>query len=387
MKILTVVWNLFDEKSKELEISRNGGSIMIYNICEYIGRKVESYVFVGNMSIEGVDFGHIHVVDNRKNLPQEKKDISIWQNALKKRFEEILKEINPDFVLIQGSGEFSYNSFFVCKNNKTPYAFVEHLYMGKERTGEEVQDWPEWEERAFGIDDIHIIAIGNAMKKEILRDYPELIGRVCAITNGVSHCGDVMSNNLADVYNVQGKKILVCVGGISERKNQRQIVRAFYELPNEYKNDIVVLFCGADSVKTPRISLLLSEIRKYNLEGSLKYIGSFPPEMMSKVYSLADGLIMASLYEGLSLVALEMITYGKPVIMFSDNETAGDVNDPKAVVFANDHSDHALADAIVEWYERDWDEEYIKEYSKYYNMERVADDYIEYCKQRIKESK
>ncbi len=95
---------------------------------------------------------------------------------------------------------------------------------------------------------------------------------------------------------------------------------------------------------------------------------------------------MPSLSEGLSLVATEMLSYGKPVIMFSDNETAGDINDPKVAVLAKDHSDQALADAIVEWYERDWDEKYIKEYSRYYSMERVADDYIAYCRKRISTS-
>ena len=100
---------------------------------------------------------------------------------------------------------------------------------------------------------------------------------------------------------------------------------------------------------------------------------------MKKVYSVADALIMPSLSEGLSLVALEMLTYGKPVIMFADNETAGDVNDSKVVVLAQDHSDQSLAAAIMEWYDRDWDDTYIKKYSNYYSMERVADEYIEYC--------
>ena len=88
---------------------------------------------------------------------------------------------------------------------------------------------------------------------------------------------------------------------------------------------------------------------------------------------------MSALCEGLSLVALEMLRFGKPVIMFSDNETAEDVNDDKAVVFAKDHSDQALANAIEEWYNRKWDDVYIRNYSDYFSMERVADDYIRYC--------
>ena len=99
---------------------------------------------------------------------------------------------------------------------------------------------------------------------------------------------------------------------------------------------------------------------------------------------MADGLVLPSLMEGLSLVTLEAIQHGKPVIMFADNETASDVNSPDATILVKERSDQALADAIVEWYERDWDIKKIKEYSKNFTIERVADEYIEYAKEHSK---
>ena len=104
---------------------------------------------------------------------------------------------------------------------------------------------------------------------------------------------------------------------------------------------------------------------------------------MEKLYTVADGLIFPSLLEGLSLVALEIMTYGKPIIMFSDNETAVDISNPEVVVLAKDHSDQALADAIRKWYETDWNMNTIKEYSHQFSMERVAQNYVSYCEKRI----
>lgn len=386
MKILTVVWNLFDGKSKELEVSRNGGSIMIYNICEYIGRKVDSYLFTGSVSIEECDYNHIHVVSNGKYLPENKKDIKKWQDGLRKRFIEVLSELKPDYILIQGGGEFTYNCIKICEAYNIEFSFVDHLYIGKERAQKEDKEPYEWEKKALEVKNIRIVVVGKAMRDEIIKDYPNLEENIYVIPNGTPFNGELCKSKLVYQYELKGKKVLLCSGSLHPRKNQMQLIQSFNLIPAVLREKIVVLFCGKDSIKIPMKDKMLKEISDKGFDDALKYIGVYPMEKMKEVYSLVDGVVMPSLYEGLSLVAIEMLTYGKPVIMFSDNETAGDVNDPKAVVFANDHSDQALADAIVEWYERDWDEEYIKEYSRYFKMERVADEYIEYCRQRIEES-
>ena len=44
---------------------------------------------------------------------------------------------------------------------------------------------------------------------------------------------NIIESDLADKYHLHGKKVLLCVGTIHERKNQRQIVRAFRLLPQD----------------------------------------------------------------------------------------------------------------------------------------------------------
>ena len=157
-------------------------------------------------------------------------------------------------------------------------------------------------------------------------------------------------------------------------------MRAFSLLPEKLKRNIEIVFCGKESVKYPILKKMKEEIKKNKLDDDVTYIGTKPRHDMPKVYSGADGLALPSLHEGLSLAVLEMLQYGKPVIMFADNETAYDINDSKVAILVKEHTDQALARAIVEWYEKDWDEDYIKSYSEYYTMERVADDYISYCR-------
>ena len=104
---------------------------------------------------------------------------------------------------------------------------------------------------------------------------------------------------------------------------------------------------------------------------------------MKKYYSIANGLIMPSFAEGLSIAALEMLAYGQPIIMFSDSECVDDLNDANICVLANKRTNADLARAIEEWYFREWDTEYIKNYSQYFSMERVTKDYLEYFEKVI----
>ena len=178
---------------------------------------------------------------------------------------------------------------------------------------------------------------------------------------------------------------MACVGRIYKRKNQIQLTRIFKHLPEKIKKELVIVVCGVEPQKIPGMEDLINAIKKEKVENKVICIGELDEEGMKGLYSTVDGLIMPSMSEGLSLVALEMLVYGKPVIMFSDNETAVDVCDPCAVVLAEDRSDASLARAVEEWYDKDWDQEKIHEYATYFSMERVAQDYVAYCSRRISE--
>ena len=218
------------------------------------------------------------------------------------------------------------------------------------------------------------------MKEKILSDFPQICSEnITVIKNGTDFRAVKVENNLRQKYGLEKKKILLCVGTILERKNQCQIVRAFQLLPNDMKEQLAVLFCGLDRME----GMLQRKIEEAGIQEKLIYVGAVENEEMKEYYSIADGLIMPSRAEGLSIAALETIAYGLPVIMFSDSECAMDLNDEEVVCLAKERSDQELANAMIRWYQKDWDKDYITEYSKYYSMERMAEDYIRYYTERI----
>ena len=382
MKIISTSWSFFQKHESEWIVMKDGCRIMVSNICEYIGKKETSYLFIGSSAVPDMSYGNICILDNRKYLPGNRRtneNIGEWQDALKSIFREYLRIIQPDCVLIHDLGEFSINCMRICDEEGQIFAYVNHLFIGR-RGGDIFDENHKWEDIIYSNKRWKTIAVGSGVKRRILEEHPGIEEeQIHVIPNGTSLCGEIAKSDMDGRYDLYGKKVLVCVGSLQPRKNQLQLVSAFARLSKEYKEKIVIFFCGKDSVREPVSTQLLNEIKKNGFEKNLIYLGECTEDDMKKIYTRADGLIMPSLSEGLSLVVTEMLSYGRPIIMFSDNETAEDINDNKATILVTNHSDQALADAMIEWYKKDWNEEYIRQYSRYFSMERVADDYISYC--------
>ena len=384
MKILFTAWSVYDPRIEKFSQNSNGTKV-IMDICEYVGRKEEAHLFIGAAKLSSMQLEHVHEVGTEQyedvineDLPQEE----LWLLTMMKAFTATLDNIHPDLVSIQGLGELSKRCMLICKEKGFPYVYTEHLYIGKKEVLLNSDKIKKWRHNIYTIPDLHIIAVSKGMKRKILKDYPNLIGQIDAIANGTNFEADMIESDLADKYHLYGKKVLLCVGTIHERKNQRQIVRAFRLLPEEIQKNIKILFCGRDC-RAGHLGILLQDIERAGLGEQLIYAGNKSKDEMKKFYSISNGLIMPSLAEGLSLAMLENIAYGQPVILFRDSECAEDISDEGVVQIAEERSDACLANAIVKWYEKEWDKEHIVEFSKYFTMERMADDYIDYFKKLL----
>ncbi len=380
MKILTMTWNIYDDTIDNFKNNCTGAGLVIKNICEYIGRKEKSYLFIGSCHLPEMKIGNIHIVKTDMKIDDTDNDLVKDKTYIKnmtKKFLLALEQINPDIVNFHGLGDLARHCIQVCRKKKMPYVYTEHLYIGLNEIIEKYDISIKWEKMLYNIPQFPMIAVSNGMKEKILRDFPDL--KIEVILNGTNFIAERIKSNYRSKYNIENKKILLCVGTILARKNQIQIINSYLKLPIEIQDDLRIIFCGRDSSQ----GKLQENICLAGLEDKLIYVGSVSSEEMKKYYSISDGLIMPSLAEGLSIAALEAIAYGLPIIMFSDLECARDLNDNKVVCFAKKRDDVSLAKAIEDWYLHDWDKNYIIKFSKFFSMERVAEDYINYYKYRL----
>lgn len=379
MRVLSVAWIIYDNRLKEFSDNCTGGGLVIKNICDYIGRSIESYLLIGSCSLPAMKLGNIHIVETESIVGSGSKPKVNNQHVelMLKAFEMALCKIKPDIVNVHGIGEFVKKCIDICNVKNTLCVCTEHLYIGANKKFEGYDQTVLWENDMYNIPEIKIIAVSTGMKKKIMKDYTQIKEKnICVIKNGTDFKADYVESGIKEKYAASEKKVLLCVGTLLARKNQCQLVDAFKLLPEDIQDGIKIIFCGRDGMK----GCLQNEIRKAELEDKLIYVGAFSSEDMKKFYSIADGLIMPSLAEGLSIAALEMLAYGKPVIMFSDSECAEDLDDEKITCFAETRTSKSLADSIVRWYKKDWDTDYIKKYIEKFSMEKMAENYINYYK-------
>lgn len=373
MKVLSVVWKIYDDRLQGFCNDTNG-LIVIRDLCEYLGRKIESYLLLGKEYLPSMELGHIHIVDS-ESMAQYSAGASHLE-IVKRAFEKALIDIEPDIVHIHDSGDFCRACIDVCVEKKVPYVFTAHAFIGKNQRISKINDRDIiWQEEVYTKPDVHIVAVGKGLANKIRIDYPDLREeQLRIIQNGTDFKARAICSNLKEELQLQGKKLLVCPGKITYRKNQIQIVRAFALLPKAITEHLGVLFCGNDRLDGE----LQRAINHTRLGGSLKYIGVLNSKQMQEVYSICDGLIMASITEGLSIAALEALAYGLPLIMFADVECAADLGDERISCLAKERTDHSLAQAIKQWADTTWDRNDILKSSEQFSMDRVADSYIQY---------
>lgn len=380
MKVLSVAWTIYDSRLAQFTGDCTGGGLVIKNISEYLGRKIDSYLLVGRFELPAMRLGNINIVETQNIAYEPVKGKNNHVEKMLCAFRNALDEIQPDVVNFHGNGEFAQLCIHICIEQKVPYVYTEHLYIGLKQNIKQYERSVEWKKSLYAISDLNVITVSTGTKKKIMDDYPEMPeGRIVVIKNGTDFKARIIESDIKQRYQIENKKVLMCVGTILERKNQLQLVRTFKMLSEEIQENIAIIFCGRDNMA----GALQQAIADVGLQEKLIYVGAVSSEEMMKYYSIADGLVMPSLAEGLSIAMLEAISYGLPLIMYSDSECAYDLNDEEVVSFASGRGDEALTDAIEKWYKKEWNREYIKTYSEYFTMERMADDYIQYYKERL----
>ncbi len=381
MKILTVTYTIYDPRIEKFAKNCTGGGIVIKNIAEYIGRKCDSYLMLGQCILPEMVLDHIHIVktdydDTRVN---SKGDNSGYLNYMWDCFLRAVKEIEPDVVHIHGKGDFVAGCMELCRQNNILFAYTEHLFIGHNPEFRGYENITEFEDSLYPKLSKNIVTVSSGIKEKMLRTYPELKPEnITVILNGTDF--DASQTGIVPSFYEKacGRKIFLCVGTLLERKNQMQIVNAFAS-DKALSDKYCCVLCGNDKME----GKIQEAIASNNLENTIFYVGALTSEEMKSCYAHADALLMPSLSEGLSIAALEAIRYGLPIIMYRDSECALDMSDENVVLFIEERGNEGFVKALRAFENRSFDSEYIKDYSKQFSMENMADNYIAFYKKLL----
>jgi glycosyltransferase involved in cell wall biosynthesis len=155
-----------------------------------------------------------------------------------------------------------------------------------------------------------VIALTENMRKDMQKIYPR---EVLVIPNGID--GDkfaVLSNKEALRKKIgvnNSDKIIVFVGTLRPVKNVKSLVRAIPILIPEEPNIKLILVGGGSQV-----DYLRKMVKELHLEKSVSFTGEISNEKAISYLTAADIFVLPSLSEGFSIVSLEAMACGLPVI-------------------------------------------------------------------------
>lgn len=399
MKVLFIAPYIYDSSKKQFSKNKTGFGMILRDIISQISNIDNIYLITNVITKEekiekGIVLSHT-LWDLFRNIKVNtftlafKSALSAGdgiKDQLRHAYETVngayiennIKRLKPDIIHIHGAGHLTDICIDVCKELGQPCLVTLHglLRYDSSATKEQKKREQNLILRAEN-EDIPIFVISSGIKKRVVDQYGVQKGNnIRIILNGtcISNSNDFKVNIRAE-YNVpKDNKIILCIGSITERKNQLQIIKAFSKMKKEFQNKTSILFLGNDTMNAMNGSIQKS-IKESGYERSLIYCGFIDKHNIPSYFAQANLNIVASLDEGFGLSMIEGFVYGVPTVTFSDLDAIEDLYHEKAMVLVHERSDEALAESIETALEIDWDKKWIQEYSKQFSLEQMAQSY------------
>ena len=401
MKVLTYVPKIYEPQLPEYCNDKSGLALYVHDIVLSLAPHMDVDVLTQQVA-NGGKIGDVTYLSNTKVQVLIQSSLSDYAHALSRfvntkgsirnklkrafltlesgRFGRVLAKTKPDVVNIHGCNPEIFRQIDECKQAKVPFVVSLHGLIGLDASVNATDELKDIEKKVFQRGDKEgwpIVAISSGVKNRAVDFYglkhPE---NIRVILNGTNFSHEETQNSLAisdwlKQVNPEEKRIILCVGAISKRKNQVMVVEAWNQMPQEIKNTHMVLFLGKDLLN----GTVQASIEKYHLQDSMHVCGHQEKDVLNQLYRLAVCNVLASIDEGFGLSLIEAMGYGVPSVTFADLDAVPDIYDEKVIQIVNTRTVANLAIQFEAALRKKWDVDYIKQYSARFTMNQVSLEY------------
>jgi len=154
-----------------------------------------------------------------------------------------------------------------------------------------------------------VIALTEYMQKEIQKLYSK---KVVVIPNGIElDCFDVLpKEEIRTKLGIkEDEKILIFVGTLRSIKGVKYLIQAMKSIIQQ--DPKIKLMLVGDGEEKQSLKALSKEL---NIEKNIKFVGEVPHKNISEYLAAADIFVLPSLSEGFSIVVLEAMASGLPIV-------------------------------------------------------------------------
>ena len=293
-----------------------------------------------NKNVEIIDISDENRVENDLPITEvkvpfvfTKSDVSLgimhklkrvmYSVALAQKLRKILENSKEETVLHFHN---QYNLFFFLNlvpekyRKKAKIAYTVHSYIWH-------GEWHEIEntvkkryfQEVHCLKNADLVFVLNEQTKANLIEYLGIeTKKIILINNGVNtSVYSPLSDEkglIKERYKLKNKKVFIQVGSVCDRKNQLMSVKLLSSLMKRNEN---ICFCYAGGVISEEYQQsIIDYAEKKGIKNQVIYFGELKPGMeLNDFYNLADAMIFPSKAEGFSLVILEAMSTGTPVII------------------------------------------------------------------------
>ena len=398
MKLLFVAPYVYAPEHKEHSKNKTGFGYMVYDIASGVGKQnnqvtLVAYAFGPKRRCQGFEIAENKLWQNIlfgrykgifRFCSELKKSSTSFKSVLKGAYfylhlgyiRHLIKKEKPDVVHIHGCTFENRELIRMLQDLGVPYVITLHgLLQDDTAGGTPLQKQREIEMVRKGYaENIPITVISSRMKEMFLSDYygAERVDNVHVVTNGIPVDIPDTTYSVHEKYGIPAdKKIILVVGTLCAKKNQKQIVRAFGKMPAQEQQDSVLLLLGTASAKY----CVPEEIEKAGLQDKVICAGFVPREELHNYYAAAHITVTASVVEGFGLSMAEGFVCGAPCVAFADLAAIPDLYDERAMLLCKGRSDEDLADTMRQALNRDWNKNEIMEHSLKFSLEAMSKKY------------
>jgi glycosyltransferase involved in cell wall biosynthesis len=216
----------------------------------------------------------------------------------------------------------------------------------------------------------HIITVSKSNFQVLTEKLDVSIGKLSVISNGF----DSKLFRPMDKFEArlklgipQDKKVLLNVANLVPVKGQKYLIESMKKIAR-VEDNVVLYIIGNGPLRKE----LETQIRRLNLEGTVRIVGARPHSEIPPWMNAADLFVLPSLSEGNPTVMFEALGVGLPFV----GTTVGGVPE---IITSEDYGllcppkdPECLAEKILIALEKDWDREKIRKYAEKFAWENIT---------------
>lgn len=241
----------------------------------------------------------------------------VYSVALARTLKKLLKQ-TPERVVLHFHNQ--YNLFFFLKltpeklRRRCLVAYTNHSYIWH-------GDWDSikntigkrYFQEVFAMQHADVVFVLNEHTRENILTHCNVPGeRIRMINNGVNT--ETYAPGTPKMDELHGKHVYLQVGSVCDRKNQLEALRLLLPI---LRKDPSAMFIYAGGIIDPEYQKSVLQFALDNgVAEQVRYLGEIKPgEQLNAVYNSAKALIVPSKAEGFSLVIVEAMSAGLPVVV------------------------------------------------------------------------